>query len=398
MTQELYYENPYLRNTTVKVVANDKDEHGRFFVLDKTIFYPEGGGQPADEGFIGPARVTDVQKVDGEIRHYVDQSLPEAAYEAAANWSRRWDHMQQHAGQHVLSAIFDDELSMKTTSFHLGKERVSIDLDVASISESQLAVVEMKANAVISQRLPISTEWVTQQQAATMELRKPPAVKGSIRLVMIAGIDINACGGTHPNNTAEINLIKIIGTEKAKGGTRVYFLCGNRALVHYQNLIQVTDQLVGRLNAPVEELTSAAAALAKEKAENDKIIKELRSQLLKFEAGTFQPEEESKTIVREFTDRPVKEIQQLARLTAAANPSATILFILNTEQEKRFVCAKGEEAPGDMREILKELLRLTEGRGGGNGQFAQGGGQTTESSSVFIQLFKNSVKDFQEIM
>lgn len=398
MTHELYYDTPYLQNASVEVVTNGKDARGTFLILDQTIFYPEGGGQPADKGSIGPAKVMDVQKVEGEIRHYTDLELPESAYEANVDWDRRWDHMQQHAGQHVLSAIFDDELAMKTVSFHLGEERVSIDLDVSSITEDQLKAVETKANKVISKHVPIDIEWVTQQQAATMKLRKPPTVTGSVRLVTIDGIDINACGGTHPHNTAEINLIKITGVEKAKGGTRVYFLCGNRALTYFHQLIKTGDQLVGQLNAPISELSSAASVLIKEKAESDKAIKELRSQLLEFEAGNFQPDKEFKTIVQEFQDRPVKEIQQLARLTATAYPSATILFIINTGQEKRFVCAKGEEAPGDMREILKDLLQLIGGKGGGNVQFAQGGGQTAEPASVFSQRFKNLVKDFQEIV
>ncbi|RNF40111.1 alanyl-tRNA editing protein [Planococcus salinus] len=396
MTQKIYEEKPYMQKAAVEVVTTGKDGQGEYLVLDGTIFYPEGGGQPADHGFIGPARIVDVQKVDEEIRHYTDQPLPKAVYEARLDWDRRWDHMQQHAGQHVLSAVFDDNHQMKTTSFHLGKERVSIDLDAGSVTEKQLLEVEKQANAVISQHLPISVEWVTQQQAANKKLRKPPAVDGAIRLVTIDGIDINACGGTHPQNTSDINLIKLIGTEKAKGGTRVYFVCGNRALLYFQKLIEITDQLVKQLNSPLEELVAAASALSSDKAEKDKTIKELQSMLLKTEAENFQPEQEGGLLVRSFQGRPVKEIQQLARWTAAAHPAAVILFVLNAGQEKRFVCAKGEQAPGDMRKVLQELLVLIDGKGGGNIHFAQGGGKTDQPDADFFHLFRRLAKDFQE--
>jgi alanyl-tRNA synthetase len=395
VTTKLYYENPELREATVSVIQSDKDDHGFFSLLDKTCFYPEGGGQPADTGHINNVRVLDVQTVGEEIRHYTEAPLLLGSYRAEIDWERRWDHMQQHAGQHVLSAIFDDFYGMKTSSFHLGEERVSIDLDASDISKGQWLDVEKKANEVIRQHMPIETAWITKEEVPAMKLRKPPAVEGLIRLVTIEGADVNACGGTHPLNTADIGLIKMISMEKSKGGTRVYFLCGSRAFRHFQQLLETSDELVRRLNAPTEELAAAAAALLQEKAENEKTIKELRSKLLEAEAATLSPNSETGSIEMAFENRPIKEVQQLARLAVANHPSATLLFLSFQEGEVRFVCAKGVEATGDMRAPLKELLAMTGGKGGGNAQFGQGGGSATASAEVYFQAFQDSVKNIQ---
>lgn len=393
MTMQLYYKDSEIAESAVQVIGSGKDETGYYALLDQTCFYPEGGGQPADMGEIGSAQVMDVQTVEGEIRHYTNIELPKENFSAKLDWQRRWDHMQQHAGQHLLSALFEDTYGLKTQSFHLGKERVSIDLDLDTATKELLKDIEEKANQVIRQRLKISTQWVTSAQAKKLKLRKPPAVEENIRLVEIEGVDVNACGGTHPKNTGDIGLLKIISTEKAKGGMRVYFLCGNRALHYFDFLVETADKLVAQLNAPAAELPEAARALLADKAAADKTIKNLQDQLLNLEAEAMLPN--NHVIEKIFEGRPVKELQQLARLVIGKQPSATVLFISNLESEMRFVCAKGEQAPGDMRDVLQQLLALTKGKGGGNAQFAQGGGRTTESPETFIEVFQATLKNYR---
>lgn len=391
MTEKLYYQDPEMKKAIVRVNRNGQNSVGFYAVLDQTCFYPEGGGQPADTGRIGEVQVTNVQTLDGEILHYTESPVPAGQYEAEIDWKRRFDHMQQHAGQHVLSAIFDDFHQMKTTSFHLGEERVSIDLNTPSIDAVTLEAVEKKANDVIRRHLPIETEWVTQEQSQGMNLRKPPAVEGDIRLVSIDGVDLNACGGTHPKNTADIGLIKIISNEKAKGGTRIYFLCGYRAMDYFRLLAATTDELVKQMNAPVAELGNAASELLKEKAANEKKMKELQQQLLEKEAESLASE--TGTVIEQiFHGRPIKEIQQLARLVSAQNPDAYLLFISIDGEDVRFVGAKGENAEGNMKEILPELLALTDGKGGGNAGFVQGGGKSAESPQVFMETFRKALK------
>ncbi|MGH2316822.1 alanyl-tRNA editing protein [Planococcus sp. SE5232] len=393
MTIKLYYQDSEISEARVGVMDSGKDAAGYYAILDQSCFYPEGGGQPADQGEIGPAKVLDVQSVEGEIRHYTDIQLPKGNFSANVDWQRRWDHMQQHAGQHLLSALLEDDFGFKTQSFHLGKERVSIDLDLDSATKEQLLAVENKANGLIRQCLSISERWITSEQAKELNLRKPPVVEGDIRLVEIAGIDFNPCGGTHPKNTADIGLLKIISTEKAKGGMRVYFLCGDRALQHFNFLMETTDKLVTQLNAPAAELPQAAKTLLADKASADKAIKNLQEQLLNLEAETINPA--NGIIEKLFEGRPIKELQQLARLVIVKNPSVTVLFISTSEGDVRFVCARGEQAPGDMREVLQQLLALTRGKGGGNAQFAQGGGATDNSPEIFKDVFRSALKNFK---
>ena len=392
MTMKLYYQDSEISEAMVEVIKTGKDKAGSYAVLDQSCFYPEGGGQPADTGNIGSANVLDVQTVEGEIRHYTDVELPKERFDAKLDWQKRWDHMQQHAGQHLLSALFEDEYGLKTQSFHLGKERVSIDLDLDTVTKEQLQEVEKMANETIRQGLAIAAYWVNPAEAKELNLRKPPAVEGDIRLVEIEGVDLNPCGGTHPKNTTDIGLLKIISTEKAKGGTRVYFLCGNRALTYFNFLMDTTDKLVVQLNAPASELSQAAGALLAEKATADKTIKILQEQLLNLEAEAILPDDG--VVEKLFEDRPIKELQQLARYVISRNHAATVLFISRSGDDVRFVCAKGEQAPGDMREVLKQLLALTDGKGGGNPQFAQGGGKTAEAPERFQEIFRTMVKNF----
>lgn len=398
MTEKLYYQDSEIKKATIRVIGNGQNEAGFYAILDQTCFYPEGGGQPGDTGWIGNFQVVDVQTEDGKIFHYTNGLLPLGQYEAEIDWERRYDHMQQHAGQHVLSAIFDDFHQMKTSSFHLGEERVSIDLNTPSIDGAVLLSVEKEANDVIRRHLPIETEWVAKEQAKERNLRKPPAVEGDIRLVSINGVDLNACGGTHPKNTAEIGLIKIISTEKAKGGTRVYFLCGERAMNYFQLLVETSDELVKQLNAPVTELKNAASDLLDEKAANEKKMKDLQLQLLEKEAESIFPEEGENVVERVFQERPIKEVQQLARMAIAQNPTAYLLFVTMEGDAVRFVGAKGDSAPGSMKEILPELLALTDGKGGGNAGVVQGGGKSEEPPEVFMQTFRNALKNTQIIL
>lgn len=392
MTTKLYYQDSAVFSAEVNVMDSGKDDHGQYVILDQSCFYPEGGGQPADTGVIGPAKVWDVQLINDEIRHYTDIELQKERFSAQLDVQRRWDHMQQHAGQHLLSALFEDTYGLKTQSFHLGKEHATIDLDLDTATKEQLQVIEKKANVLIGQALPILTRWVTSEKASTLKLRKAPVVEGDIRLVEIEGIDLNACGGTHPKNTAEIGLLKIISTEKSKGGMRVYFLCGNRALQYFTFLSETTDQLVVQLNAPTADLTQAVEALLADKATMSKTMKSLQEQLLSLEAKTIVPE--NHLIQEVFENRSIKELQQLARLVISQHPSAIALFISKTEGDMRFVCAKGKDAPGDMREVLKQLLALTDGKGGGSVQFAQGGGKTNETPTAFLSVFQTTLKNF----
>lgn len=391
MTEKIFYDDATVHTATARVIATGTDDNGHYAILDRSCFYPEGGGQPADTGFIGETEVTDAQSVGGEIRHYTVLELAKGEYNTAIDWLRRFDHMQQHTGQHLLSAVFEDGFDMATKSFHLGTERVSIDLDVQTISAAQLKEVERQVNHLITRHLPIDTQWVTQQQAAGLALRKQPAVEGDVRVVKIADIDLNACGGTHLGNTAQLGLLQIIRTEKVKTGTRVYFLCGNRALNHFDLLQSVTDQLTRSLNVPVGKLPEAADAVLSDRRDKEKQLKKVSLQFLEAEAESIGPQEN--VLVKEFSARPFKDVQRLAKLIAEKHDSLHLLFLLREDSQMRFVCAKGKSASGDMKQVLEGLIASSGGKVGGTGNLAQGSGPISEETEQYKSDFQSILNE-----
>ncbi|XKE94184.1 alanyl-tRNA editing protein [Metaplanococcus flavidus] len=391
MTDRIYYQDAAIQTATAKVIAHGTDEKGNYATLDRSCFYPEGGGQPADTGMIGQTEVTDVQIINGEIRHYTADKLNNGEYELIIDWERRFDHMQQHTGQHLLSAVFEDELGMATKSFHLGAEKVSIDLDVPKISKEQVRSIEQKVNSLIYRQIPVETEWVTQEQASKMKLRKKPAVEGDVRLVKIADIDLNACGGTHLHNTAELGLLKIIRTEKAKGGTRVYFLAGKRAMAHFDLLQSIADQLTNSLNAPAAELPEAAEAVLNDRKTKEKQLRAISLEYLKLEAENFKPD--GNQLIMDFSGRLFKDVLQLAKLTAENNPFLYLFFFISEEGNERFVCAKGENAPGDMKCVLGKILEDSGGKVGGTESLAQGGIKRDGGLEAYSGKFRNLIRE-----
>ncbi|MEH7110664.1 alanyl-tRNA editing protein, partial [Bacillus sp. JJ1764] len=206
MKHKLYYTDPYIKSFTAKVERQAQDQDGNWFiVLDQTAFYPTGGGQPFDTGVIEQSRVINVEEIDGEIRHYLQEPIPSHKMEVSGqiDWDRRYDHMQQHCGQHILSAAFEQLFDYNTVGFHLGNDIVTIDLDTEQLTEAEAAQVESLSNQIILENKPIEIKWVTEEELSRYSLRKETKVKENIRLVIIPDYDYNGCGGTHPWATGE---------------------------------------------------------------------------------------------------------------------------------------------------------------------------------------------------
>ena len=231
-TEKLYYQNQSMRAFRSKLKRMDQDEKGRIYaVLEKTAFYPTGGGQPHDTGTINGVYVYDVEEAEGEIRHFIEERLEvDSECVGELDWERRFDHMQQHAGQHILSAAFEQVCGYQTVSFHLGKETCTIDLHTGALREEVAFQAEQLANQLILENRPIEAKWVTQEELSQYSLRKDLSVSENIRLVIIPDFDYNGCGGTHPESTGKVSSIKILHWEKQKGHARLHFVCGNRVM------------------------------------------------------------------------------------------------------------------------------------------------------------------------
>ncbi|MFQ5583628.1 MAG: alanyl-tRNA editing protein, partial [Calditrichia bacterium] len=229
MTERLYYDNPYQMEFEAEVVEQIRGNGHWLVRLSRSCFYPEGGGQPADRGFLNDIPVVDVQSENGEVYHYLPEKLAGPRLRGKIDFKRRFNYMQQHSGQHLISACFLQEGNFPTVSANLGSEFTTMELDCKTISEETLRKVEHRANEVIRQNVPIHCYLVSRTELKNIPLRKAPPGLEKIRIVEIENVDYSACGGTHVSRTGEIELVLYSGVEKIRGRVRVYWKIGRRA-------------------------------------------------------------------------------------------------------------------------------------------------------------------------
>lgn len=388
MEHKLYYRDAYLKNFSAELIEQKEDTAGRkYATLSETAFYPTGGGQPFDTGYLNGIEVVDVEEVDDEIRHYIKEDLATTnRIEGEINWERRFDHMQQHAGQHILSAAFEELYGYKTVSFHLGKDTLTIDLNTDMLNADEATKVEALANQVILENRPIITKWVDEEELKQYRLRKELSVSSNIRLVIIPDFDYNGCGGTHPNNTAEVGSLKILGWERQKKIVRVEFVCGQRVLNQLGKKHEIIKELTNQLNAPEQDLSAAVNRLLGQKKELERSVEEMKEQLLRLEADEIIRAGKNDIISTVFRDRSIQELQKLARLLVANAEEKVFLLVSENQDKLQFVLAKGKNAEGNLKEWSKEALSLIDGKGGGNETLVQGGGKLI-SGEEFIREF-----------
>ncbi len=392
MKELLYYQDVMLREFDATIVGKGTDEVGRHYVvLSNTAFYPTGGGQPHDTGTLDAIEVVDVEKINDEIRHYIqgDLSTLEGVVHGKLNWARRFDHMQQHAGQHILTAAFVELFNAQTVSFHLGSEHVTIDIATDTLTEQQLAAAEARANDIILENRPIQTTWITENELANYNLRKEVAVTGDIRLVIIPDFDYNGCGGTHPVSTGQVSAIKILGTEKMKGNVRVSFVCGQRVLSELAMRKKVLADVARQLSVPEVEAATALSKILVSQKNNERALAAAKEELLAYEAKALVAGSEN-VVAAAFNQRTMQELQKIARIIVIDNPDVTALLASENEGKLQFVAAKGKNVAKSMKVIAEKVLPLINGKGGGSDQMVQGGGECTISKEELLDVLQNA--------
>ena len=388
MKDLLYYQDATISEFQATVVKTGSDEDSNYIVLDNTAFYPTGGGQPHDTGWIADIEIIDVEKVDDEIRHYTTADVSNISGEISAklNWTRRFDHMQQHTGQHILTAAFVELFDFATTSFHLGTELVTIDLNVTDVTDAQLAAAEQRANEIILENRPVETKWVTKDELAHYNLRKDVKVDEDIRLVIIPDFDYNGCGGTHPTSTGQVGLVKILATEKMKQQIRVHFVCGQRVLDQLAMRKNVLSDVARQLSAPEEQAADAMRKFATAAKQTEKSLKEAQDALLQFEAKELASEA---VAARTFENRSIQDLQKLARFITEHNQQAIALLVATNDDKLQFVAARGKAQTTSMKTISTAALPLINGKGGGNDALVQGGGEKSITADALLQAMKD---------
>lgn len=398
MKELLYYQDSMMKEFTADVMKTGTDEHGPYVVLSNTAFYPTGGGQPNDTGWINDIEVINVEKTGEEIRHYIKETVAlNGTVKGKLNWVRRFDHMQQHTGQHILTAAFVELFDYETVSFHLGAELVAIDLNIAEVTAEQLAAAEKRANDIILENRPIETTWVTKDELSQYHLRKDITVDEDIRLVIIPDYDYNGCGGTHPTSTGQVQMIKIMEIEKMKSNIRVHFVCGDRVREQLSMRKTVLTDVARQLSVPEKDASVALTKIMTTAKQTEKALAEARDALLTYEAKEYAHAGET-VVGRVFENRTIQELQKLARFITAENADITALLVANNEDKLQFVAARGANVEQSMKAVSAAALPIINGKGGGNDALVQGGGEKIVGPSALLDAMRKSLNDCNEII
>jgi alanyl-tRNA synthetase len=389
MTDRLYYTDPALREFDATVVAiGDVRVDGRTLVrLDRSAFYPTSGGQPFDVGILGDARVVDVfdeaegaDSAGSDVMHAVEGDLRVGQQvHGAIDWHRRFDHMQQHTGQHVLSAAFDTLFDARTASFHLGAESSTIDLE-REMTPAQIAAAEQEANRIVWEDRAVAIRFVNSEEAAQLPLRKMPKKAGTLRLIDVGGFDLSACGGTHVARTGEIGLIAVASWERFKGGQRVEFLCGGRALTRFRSLRETMASAVRVLSVQPSEIPEAVERLQSDAKEQRRELMARHNELARYRADEMAAAAEDTPrgrLVMKAIDAGLKALA--SGLTARPG---FIAVLVSTTTPALVVIARSTDVDMKATEILSALTTMFGGRGGGKPDLSQGGGLSASPEDV----------------
>jgi alanyl-tRNA synthetase len=376
MTERLYYTDAETLEFDARVTESANTGGQPSVVLDRTAFFPTSGGQPFDTGTLGDAQVVDVIDEGERIVHVLSMPLePGRLVHGAIDAARRRDHMQQHTGQHILSAAFDRLFASRTVGFHLGADACTIDLaKPVPAADVERAVDE--ANRVVWEDRPVVVRFASADQARAAGLRKESQRDGELRLVEVADFDLSACGGTHVARTGAIGIIAVTGTEKVKGGLRVSFVCGRRALDQLRLLRDAVSGSLRALSVLPAELPDAIRRLQADSKTLRKRASDLQVALAGQEAErllALAARNEAAAIVATVLDGwEAAGLRAIASSLIARGPMQVVLA--TREPPVSIVVAQSSATGADAAGVVARLTALFGGRGGGNRELAQAGG------------------------
>jgi alanyl-tRNA synthetase len=384
MTERIYYTEPACRSFDAVVTDVVEHEGAPALVLNRTAFYPTSGGQPFDVGRLGTTEVLNTVDAGERVLHVVQRPLDVGEpVRGEIDWVRRFDHMQQHTGQHVLSAAFDRVLDNRTMSFHMGGESSTIDL-AREVPPGDVERCVDEANAVVWQDRPVTIRFASPEEAARLPLRKEPVREGPLRLIDVADFDLSACGGTHVARTGEIGLIAVTATEKFRGGTRVTFVCGARALRALRGYRDAIAGSVRALSVLPHELPTAIERLQADGKQARKTIAQLQAQLAVHEAARLIAATPAVGGVRHVSTAidgwdPAGLKSIASAITAQAGVAAALV---GTGLPLAIVVARSSDVTLDANAVVQQLLKRFGGRGGGRAELAQGAGLTGDPKAI----------------
>ncbi len=376
MTVRLYYADADIRAFEARVLSCEAADPHFHVRLDRTAFYPTSGGQPFDTGRLGEAQVVDVLDDEGgDVVHVVTTALGVGdAVRGEVDWERRSDHRQQHTGQHILSAVLDSQFGASTVSFHLGSDSCTIDV-ARELTAEDLAAAETEANQVVWRDLPVEVEVVSADRAATLPLRKPTGRTGDVRLIAVGDVDLSACGGTHVTSTARVGIIAVTGWEKFKGGTRIWFACGGRALASHRRLRDVTAAVGRHLSAGIDDIEAAVGRMQLELRAGQKDVAGLQRELAGYRAQEWRADVETigphRVVLRADPGSDATALKAIAQAIVSA--PGLIAVLVGGGAPAPIVVARAGDVALDSGALIRAVTAGLGVRGGGRPELAQGG-------------------------
>lgn len=379
-TEKLYYQDPFLREFTATVLSCEEVNGAYKVVLDRTAFYPEGGGQPADHGTLGDAAVTDVHEKGGVVFHTCEKAVEIGqTVMGRIDWARRFDHMQQHSGEHIISGILCADYRCDNVGFHLGTDVVTIDYN-ADISWEQALEAERKANEAIWADRAVEIAYPSPEELATLDYRSKKELTGKVRIVTFPEADCCACCGTHVLRAGQVGLVKVLSCQKFREGVRIEIVCGGRAL-DYLGAVYDQDRAVAqRLSVKPQDTLAAVERLEAELSAAKVRMAALEEQVF----AAIAAENQDKGDVLLF--QPTMKSDSVRKLADAVAHRCGGLAAVFAGADGRYAYALVRADGQDISPLVKELNKALQGRGGGRNGFAQGSVQARqEEIEVFFK-------------
>src|SRR5689334_2075070 len=394
VTERLYYSDSHLIEFDARVVdVTDRVSGWTAVVLDRTAFYPTGGGQPSDTGTLNGARVVEcIDDGDNGVLHVVQGVAPSrgALVHGRVDWSRRLDHMQQHTGQHILSQAFVTLFNAPTKSFRVLESSCEIDVDLKNPTSEIIERAVELANNVIWEDRTITIRNVTSTEAAELSLRKEPAREGDLRLIEIEGFDLTPCGGTHAYRTGEVGMIAVRHWERAKGLTRIEFVAGTRALADYRRANKSAREVAALFSTGRDDAPQVAAQMVEEHKELNRRIRGLEELAAEVEAEKLLATASQGVVSQVFDGRDAESLKKLAH-ALMTKPAVIALLASRDKDTARLVFARSADVTHDMSALMREACARLEGRGGGKPELAQGGGKRVDLLDETLAMIRSKM-------
>ena len=381
MTEKLYEADAYRKAFTARVVSCREGTRGWETVLDRTAFYPEGGGQAGDTGVLSGVRVTDTREQNGEIVHYCDSALPTGGeVSGTIDWARRFDLMQQHSGEHIVSGLVHRRFGYHNAGFHMGASVTAIDFD-GVITPEELSEIERRANEAVWADVPVTASFPPPEELEKIEYRRKKELTGAVRIVTIPGADVCACCGTHVARTGEIGLIRFLSCQKLRGGVRVELVCGARAYDYTAAVMEQNRRVSNLLSAGPLETAEAVRRLQTECQEVSYRLVGLENRLFALRAEAISGEGDALLFEPGLTP---DALRRLCGAVMKRRGGLCAVFSGNDNTGYKYAIGQAE---GDVRAFVKEMNAALHGRGGGKPSFAQG---SLSASRAEIEAFFRS--------